>query len=457
MSRIYDALRSRRLATFLLGACAAWATAATIVPQRGAEGSVPVSGALGAFVRVLGLDHAFSSAPFIALTVALFASTVACSVERTRAARRVIRRASSEDVLVRLPGRAPDAAVKIGCAGDPVHCIEQALRRSGLRVRAASESTVYASSSKAGALGSPAFHWLLAGLIVLVGLGQLTRAEGLMGVPVGSARVDRAESYGVLSRGPLHREFTRLTIAVSALDLSHVVGGVDRGASPFVELYDGPVRLAGAYVYPNHPLRYKSLVVHANDYGLHLPIAGEGGVATDVLLDFDTEACVARSVSWIEASTATDTARISLSIPLDSRGGACVPAVPREPRIEWRAEGEAGVRSGVAKPGATFEPLPGVVLEAGEVGYYARLSVVDDWSVFPLYAVFVLATAALAVAVFAPFREALVTVEREDDGAMAFVFVRHSRRDPSFGQRVLREIEKSAGASATEERKDHDD
>lgn len=457
-SRIYDFLRSRRLAIALLVALAAWAGLSTLVPQGGTPDSLP-GGFAAALVAAVGLDRAFSAPVFLLLCALLFASTVACSVERTRAALKLARRAAllanGTDAIA---ATRTDFVLSTDLERRAVlERISQAFERAGLRARAVSDSAVYATSSRLGLAGSPAFHWLLALLIALIAAGQLTRAEGLMGVPVGSARIDARESYGVVSEGPLHSRFTSLVIAVPSIALSHVVDGIERGPAPYVELRDGPYLLRAGYVYPNRPLRYKSLVIHANEHGLAIPVVAQDGSSVDVLLDFDEESCAAQSVSALEASGPGGPTRITFEVPLDTYRGQCVTAVPRDPRVAWRATGPSGETSGAVRPGESFEPAPGVALSLGALGYYARLSVVDDWSVYPIYAVFALATLALAISVFLPYREAVAVIEGSDHGCQVGVRVRHARRDPGFGARVRKRVEEIVLGAVEADRRSGDD
>lgn len=447
-SRVYDTLRSRRLAVVLLAALAVWAGLATLVPQGGAAGTAPSAAIPRWLVGALGLDHAFSSPVFVGLAALLFCSTVACSLERSKSAVRLWRRAGRDARSVSATRRW-DFTVQAHDAEDAAALVNEAFRTAGLSVRVATDEMVFATSPRFGVWGSPAFHWLLALLVAIIAAGQLTRAEGMMGVPIGSSRIDARDSYGVVSEGPLHKRFSALTIAVPSLALTHMVGGIDRGPAPYVELYDGTERIAAGYVFPNHPLRYKSLVIHPSDIGLAVTLVAPDGTTIDALLDFDESGCVARSVSALEAAGPGGVTRIDLSIPLDRVEGRCATALPRAPRIEWVATGPAGRLSGEAAPKERFEPVPGFTVTVGSVGYYARLSVVDDWSVYPMYAVFVLAAIALAVALFVPYREAAAFIESGPAGTVVRVRARHSRRDPAFAQRIQQRVERTLCVPST--------
>lgn len=456
LSRTYDLLRSRRLAAVLLLAVAAWSGAATVVPQNDRSGAETLPGVAGPLVEVLGLDHAFSAPLFIGMAMLLFCSIVACSLERTRSALRLWRHSRTGASRVEAARKRRDLVIEI-YGGVDAHAVGDALHGAGLRVRHASDTSVFATSPRIGIWGSPAFHWMLALLIAVIAAGQLTRSEGLMGIPVGSWRQDVEDSYGVVSEGLLHSRFTMLTIAVPSLQLTHVVDGIDRGPAPFVELYDGPERLASQHVYPNHPLRYRSLMIHADGYGLAVALIASDGTSIDALLDFDEKRCVALSANVLEIVGPSGVTRIDLSIPLDRVRGGCVPALPREQRIDWVATGATGNRSGTVRPGERFEPFPGFALTVADVGYYSRLSVVDDWSVYPMYAVFVLAVLALTVALFAPYREAAVLIERGAETTVLRVRVRQARKDLGFERRVQGSIGRALCASGDPSMRRSDD
>jgi cytochrome c biogenesis protein ResB len=71
-------------------------------------------------------------------------------------------------------------------------------------------------------------------------------------------------------------------------------------------------------------------------------------------------------------------------------------------------------------------------LRFDEAGRYARLSVVDDWSVYVMYALLGIAIAGLSVAILVPRRTAWVLLEQTDDGVALRLLTVHERRDPNF-------------------------
>ncbi|MHC4252333.1 MAG: cytochrome c biogenesis protein ResB [Planctomycetota bacterium] len=85
--KIWRTLRSRKLAVVLISLLVALCVLGTVVPQLG-EGSYGEwrrdSPRIAAFVRYLGLDEIYTSAPFIALVAVLALSTLACALSRLR-------------------------------------------------------------------------------------------------------------------------------------------------------------------------------------------------------------------------------------------------------------------------------------------------------------------------------------------------------------------------------------
>jgi hypothetical protein len=87
----------------------------------------------------------------------------------------------------------------------------------------------------------------------------------------------------------------------------------------------------------------------------------------------------------------------------------------------------------------------GLTLTVVQLTKYARLSVVNDWSVYYIYALFVFAVIGLALAVFAPLRGARVLLVTDDQGARLHVAVRHGRGDPHFPARVEAALRQAFG------------
>ena len=88
-------------------------------------------------------------------------------------------------------------------------------------------------------------------------------------------------------------------------------------------------------------------------------------------------------------------------------------------------------------------------MEYQELHYYARLSVVHDWSVSFIYLLFILGLAGVSVAVLDPHRRIAVVVGENQDEPRALVvrvLIRHGRRSALFVERVNEVIEASLGA-----------
>jgi len=423
--RIYNLLRSRTLAFWLIGAFVAYSAVATSVTE-------------GDFAR------AYANPLFYAIATALALATGACAWERTAGAARawrtgtsasaafVERLASTPQIAVALPSEAE--------AGSVLQDVGRSLRAMRLRVQVG-EGRLVAATPRIALLGSPVFHWALVALFVVVAAGRLTRAEGLMGVPVGSGRPDVASSYGTLEEGILHdADFTGLTVRVTELRRDHVVAGVDRGAAPLVELWRGDTRVARHLVYPNSPLRYGSMLVHANAYGLSARFTLIGPAeeqTTDVFYDFSAESPVVEAYSPLVVDSADGgTVTVQTGIPLDITGDVAPWVVPAEPRVAWTRIVDGVEATGTVGLGESIDVGGGATLRLDDVGYYARLSVVDDWSVYPLYAVLAIAVIGLALALLLPPKAVWVMLVESERGTSLHARTRQPRSELVFASAV---------------------
>ena len=427
-SRVLRALRSRELALALLLLLAVFSLLGT-----------------------LGVDFVYSSLPFYALAGLLLAATAVCAWERTRAAWRRLGRLGhvSAPVLGRLKER-PGTVVRAPPTEDrsPEETMADAgrgMRALGLRV-SVGPRLLEASSGRWALLGSPVFHWSLAALILFVALGQLTRAEGFVGVPIGSSVTDATESYRMLDEGPLYPGHSGLRIEATDMVLSYIDGDVDRGAAPIVSLYDGDDLVASQRVYPNNPLRHGSLLIHMNDYGLSPLVVLQGPDGRErareaFIADYDEER--PEGVEPVE-------------FDLTSDGGASLPVVLQlvaasedeesridvtitDPELGFPTKTSVGVGEPLELPG-------GELLIVEDVGFYARLSIADDWSVPYLYLLFALTTITVTVAVLVPHRRVLVLWHEGPGGAALHVDARHSRGSPVFAARVEGALRSAVGA-----------
>lgn len=396
----------------------------------------------------------YSSAVFIAISLALTLATAACASERTVSAVRqwVAATRVSPESLQRLRDR-PQIRVRVEAdlvSDEIIERVAAGLRGRRLRARA-SKTRVIGTAYRVGLVGSPLFHWALVLLFVFVGLGQLTRSEGLMGVPIGSSRIDALESYGTVDEGQWHTPgFTGLTFAVPEMDLAHVVDGVDRGASPLVEVYDGPELVVSHQTYPNSPLRWRSLLIHANNYGLAGRFTLETGgqsMPVDVLYDFAEESGTAVNSSALLLTRGGVDLEFSSSIALDAVGSDWNRSIPQRPRIDWRLVDAGSTTTGTLLPGEAIALGEGQALRLDDVTYYARLSVVDDWSVIPIYVLFVLAGIGLTLALLLPPKTVWVMLVEKDGEWFLHAKTRQSRGDRVFPDR----IEEALRAAVTSE------
>lgn len=452
ISQVLRLLRSPRLAFGLVLGVAAYSALGTIVPQV-ATRSVQflqwrlTHGAAAELVSAIDLNHAYSAPFFLMLVALLAASTTVCAWDRSVRSWRLHRSGGivSDALVARLKKR-PLAVVATGEGTSPTQ-VADALRSIGLRARSGPR-LVEAAAGRVGLVGSPLFHWSLVALFLVIGLGQLTRSEGQMGVPVGGSRQDVTQSYGTVQAGALFRGHSGLTIAVPRVQKTLILGGVNRDAAPEVALFEGNRLLKRQLVYPNNPLRYGSLLIHRGPFGFALPLTLESSAGVsiarfDLLIDVATGSgagTVPTGVSMQGEPGRSVDITFTLVANRDSNGRQLI-TPSQSMQVALQASG-VSVPATVAAPGVI--PLPqGQRLVLGSVTNYARLSVVSDWSVYLIYALLGSAIIGLALALLMPFRSAWVLLVETTEGVDLHVISRHSRRDPTFTESivsVLREL-----------------
>lgn len=458
--RLYRALRNPRLAVWLLGALGLWMFLGTVVPQFALDEAAvkawaTANPAIESVVGPLGLHDAYSHPVFLAGMFVLAASTIVCAWERSARALRVGRARGSltQGALSRLRvARAlPLTAEETVEPESALEHADVALRSLGLRVRRGPR-VLEADSGSWGLAGSPVFHWALVALFLVVPLGRLTRAEGLMGVTAGTQRVNEPAAYGRLEAGPLHGGFADEIIGVEGdMLLSFMDGGVDRGASPTVTVEIDGVEVARQRVYPNNPLRHGALTIHAEDwgYGVAYSLVDEAGgeIAAQAFIDRlgETTATAPYTSAFTDESGSLVA---SITMDVASLPGEETSTDPRDRRVEIVATGpDASAVETVAAAGDAIDLGDGLSLRVDRLDYYARLSVVDDWSVSWIYALFLVACAAVSVSVLVPHRVVHVLLDVGDTGESAAagpslrVTARHSRSAPGFEDTVAAVLE----------------
>ena len=294
--------------------------------------------------------------------------------------------------------RRPTFTVDVALPAQPVRSRRRsdALRGMGLRVTER-DGLVVAASRPWAVFGSPVFHWALLLLIVVILGGRLTRAEGLMGVP-GGRFSDRwppsrsaCSTSGGLYRFSATPDGFASTRWTSSTWLTESTGA---GANRFDLRPDGSVA-ASQVVYPNNPMRYGSLTIHPGASACRRDsrsCRGRGARGPEPTSSWTSprrsrrhttrrvHACRRRSRESIVAS---------VTVPLAKRDGAFVRrrAQPATGYVHaatgrWRPP----VASGTLSVGEELQLPDGSRLRLLGVGYYARLSVVDDPSIPLVYA-----------------------------------------------------------------------
>lgn len=417
MSRIRRFLRSPRTALWLIALAAVWMVLGTIVPQDDLDAVAAAQwrSANPAFANVtdaLGLHEAFVHPVFLILAALLAASTAVCAWDRSVSAYRLWHKAGviTQPEVDAMRHRPTCAWSIAGFDGDEelLAAAASALREAGLRVKQG-PAVVEGRTSRVGLVGSPLFHWALVGLLIAAPLGWLASSSGLIGVIEGESVIDEPSAYGLLDTGPLHGGQSGHLISVDQpMPLSYEAGGVDRGPAPVVTISDGEKVLASGRVYPNNPLRYGSTTVHMNTYGTGVVLSEETGGRQGFLIDFpEQDGEIAQTTFTLETSEGDTQIEISPHLVADEAGHAVLHE-PREIRVTVSG---ANSYSQILREGESFQ-FADRALTIERIGYYARLSVVDDPVIAWIYVLFVAAAIGVTIAIAMPYRVVRAGIRR---------------------------------------------
>jgi len=453
-------LASTALVTGLLAFVSLWSAVATFVPQG--EASSPDVSAWAAsnptiepFVRAVGLHQAFTSYLFLASVLVLGFSTALCAWRRTKVAlnrARTLRTAATADRRTVCGTHDLEIAFDPALGGPQALTIAaETLGHLGIRAKR-KDDVVAAVSSSLSVWGSPVFHWALVALMVVVLVGVLQRSDGLMALAVGQTRPDAAASYGVINTGIWHDwSGVHRSIRLDAFEPDFRLGGLDRGPTPTVSVLDGSGAVIKTQrVYPNMMLHAGSVSISSPACGFAVTIAlvNAKGVEVGRLVQFvDFSQTATGGTVPVEPFTVSDsTGQVLLSgsvtVPLDRSGagyGEWIPKVPTAHVVVTSPDGGQLVDS-VVKPGESVMLPGGRQLRIIDVGWYARLAIVDDWTTPLLYAVMTIAMLGLAVTLLTRQQLLLATVIEGPDGSRLAVRMRLWRNTPTNRAEIASEL-----------------
>lgn len=416
---------------------------------------------------VLGWRGLVSSPVFVAAVAALGVATAACAWERTAQASRRWRATSARRFPSRALDERPTVALRAPAGLDAEKAREDLTARlRGLRLRVGRRDEpaggFVAERGRMGLWGSPVFHVGLAALLIVVAAGRASRSEGRVALPLDVAVRDEAASYQRLTRGPLARGLSGLELVATDLVLDHRSGEVSVGPAPLITLRRGGVAgaqatLARRRVFPNSPLRYGSLLIHFLDHGLapELELTGPGGDllgAVRGLSEFDphrdsgTSATGFRLTAGGGGQEYDGTVEVVADRVRAPGGGPAgvLTRMPARPRVLVRLTpvGRPGDETTQTLALGRAMRLPdGSTLTFTDIRYLARVTVANDWSVMPLYALFAVALAGVSVAIALPYRVAYGRVQEGADGIGARILIAGGRDGGLFGRTVVEALE----------------
>lgn len=437
-------LKSAVLVSSLLAFTALWSVAASIVPQGDASDSAVVAWAAAnpvaeSIVQAAGLHQAFTAYIFLACAAVLALSTVLCSWQRTKAAMkrtRLLLRAGGDDPAELLETH--DLEVPCGSRHTGTEALELAsetLAVLGIRTKRKGDLLVSASSALS-VWGSPLFHWALVALMAAILVGNLQRSDGMIGLAVGQTKPDTPASYGVLTTGPWH-DFGSVhrSFRLDAFALDFKADGIDRGPVPTVSVLDGEGAVVKTQpVYPNMMLHVGSLSISSPAYGLSVELSvvdtngAEIGRTTEPV-DFaqdSPDGTVPLELLAIYNADGSTRLLLHVAVPLDRGEGRFVEWMPSSPStrvIVNTPDGVALIDRTLKAEDSLDLPGGGRLILVG-VGWYARLSIVDDWTIPVIYTCMVIAIMGLAISVLLRQQLLIATVVEGPDGPRLVAVVR---------------------------------
>ncbi|MHB1137043.1 MAG: cytochrome c biogenesis protein ResB [Coriobacteriia bacterium] len=468
--RVVRFLTSAVFVSVTLGFIGVWSVVATMIPQGDptmgrALAWAEANPAIAPLVEVAGLYRAFDAPAFLVAVGLLALSTILCSWQRTRVARKrshALREARDAGKLPTLTDHDllidyPDAT----SADRALSAAERALRGLGIKTRR-SDGALVAASSPLAPWGSPVFHWALVGFMAFVLIGSLVRGDGLIGLAVGQAKPNVPGSYGQFTAGPWHSwNDDVLSFRLDDFEPRFTAGGVDRGPVPTLSVLDAEGRvLKTQHVYPNKMLHIGSLKVSAPAYGLSVTLSlfdetgAEVGRATQ-LLDFDQsapEGTLPLEPLVVTDDTGATTALVHATVPLIPEHGQFVEWLPKDApaHIMVNSEDGAALVDAVVEQGESVA-LPGDQrLQVVEVGWYSRLSVVDDWTVPFVYGWMILAALALSVTTFTRQEYVVVAALEGAEGAGLALRMRLWRHSPTTRNEITEALTRALDSGGDE-------
>lgn len=456
-------LGSAALAIGLLAGLGVWSVLGSVIPQGvasnpGVTAWASAYPALEPVVRAIGLHQAFTAPLFLVAILVLALSTALCAWQRTKGAMarmRSLRRA----MLSSAQSLTERHDLEIACdpalgAPEALTLASDTLAHLGVKTRRR-DGLIEAVSPRWSAWGSPVFHWALFALVAALLIGNLQRSQGLMGVAVGQTSPDAPVSYGILHAGPLHNwGSVHRSIRVDAFETNYITGGIGRGPTPTVSVLDAAGKVVKTQrVYPNMTLSTGSLTIYPDSFGLsaNLSVLSTAGAELGHVFDFVDFSSTAAS-GTVPTQLLTFRGRaggspltVSITIPLDRTAGTFVQAIPQKPLAHVVVTSSDGtpVLDRDVSPGQKLTLPTGLVVRLDGIGYYARLSVVDDWTVPLLYAGLVIAMVGLAITVVARQQIVLATVIEKPDGVTLAATVRLWRNASTSRSEIESELAKA--------------
>lgn len=456
---MWRSLVSARLAAWLIGAQVAFLLVAYSIPQRGifpddqvAAFMADMPAAIAWLVRVLSLDHTFTSVLFYASACLLAVNLVACTWQRV--ARRIKRRSPKTEAAI-------PASARTFAIADP-QATEAALEVLGAYADASDAGRwFYLRRGDWGFVGSVVMHVAL--VLILVGgvLTGLTTFRGEMLLTEGQTAADVPEGYLSVSQVPLvGAGFRDFEVTLESMEFTYEEGSVVDAVANMRVTDDAGSREGRARV--NYPLKAHGKSFLLQEAGHSVWITVEDAAGTSLVDSFFTLADVSE-LGYRDSLSIGDNQLFVVSRPdvgqplSEPVSSGLLLTSPVVGLSLTQTDGPDGYEW--VTPGSGAVNLDGYLVTVNEVRIWNSFLVRADGGRYVMYVAFFLVIAGAVARFIDPDRWLRCAIVDGEDGSSIFIWGAERYRAgalPREGRRFIQSLLTTGGAVDDGERMQQD-
>jgi len=394
--------------------------------------------AIQPILQKVALDRPYSAPWFLIPLLFLFLCTISCAIKRTLLAfkrRKIVGKLDdlTSETLQKRGVRLVTSAQTEDGSLPSMDKVAHVLEEEGFSLYT-TDDRVIGSRARWALFASPIFHWILVFSFLVVGIGQLTRADISVRVPLNKETPFSVDNTLIENAGLLYRfPENRYQMLVTDLNLGFSEDGIIRTMAPETTLMDSQGRIIRhQLVYPNNTIRAWPLMIHAHDYGLAAFfsfINADGStVPVTVTMQFVSETRDLTDPITFEMSDSSENPLFQIDFILtpEFENGRMIPIRMSESKGHIKIVdlySNAIVIDEEIKVGKTVTAVTNdLEVSFDELTYYAQFRVVDDWSVYPLYLSLILSLIAVGVALLTT--PMFLVIEQSSDENSLFAYGR---------------------------------